>query len=198
MHHRRKWINGRASGTKADIARAVAECLTAPGNWGINVGMTLDSEDEALTELVKVYVFINSQQKLFAKTVRVSKNRTQILADVVESEHPKSRNYLARRASDAATIPVEIVHMATSFAITVNTGALNPEGVWHPVCPIPGFFEDQHIIRMFQLLSCIFTHERVFPLVEQQTIRAQPFDVHAGALFFALMYEHYLLLKTFA
>lgn len=177
----------------------VQECHGRPALYGLNLhGRTIDPEvSEVFTEIIKIHVFIASYQKLFARSVHISKHHNQVLVDIVDSEPDRSRNYLARKAGDAAKIPYDIVQIATAFSVAFNAGALPMESAWYPPVPIKFPFDIQRG-HMFQLLVIIFTLERVFPVWDIDPnghwfVKIHPFNVISGGVFFGGMYEHYLV-----
>lgn len=150
---------------------------------------------EFIYELVKAYTFERSQYKLFTRSVRLFESRRQMLVDLVDSEPLRSRNYFARRAADTAQIPMDVVHIATHISVAVDTGAIHfPSGDWW----YPPSFTILHAenVPLLQLLTVIFTHERVFPVCDLEgpvpRIKLVPFDTLSGAKLFVRMYEHYL------
>jgi hypothetical protein len=151
---------------------------------------------EFIYELIKVYTYEKSQYKLFTRSIRLFVSRKQLLVELVDSDPLRSRNYFARRAADTAQIPTDVVHMATHISVAVDTGALPfPSGDWwYP----PSFTVlNAENVPLLQLLTIIFTHERVFPVcsLDGSTLRIklESFDTNSGAKLFGRLFEHYLL-----
>lgn len=202
---RRKWIPGvidHSTLSPAGLAREISNRYIFY-NSGFNEGIIASTgfkmhqplpdchEIDCMLELIKVMIFDQSDQQLFPKSVRLSKTRLQIFLDIVQSDHDRTRNYFARRTADLAKISKEVVQTATSLSVAFNTGALQIDSVWY-IPPITELKEDD--IPLLQLLTMIFTHEKVFPSIEDnRRVKLIPFPIFTSTLFCARLYEYYLL-----
>lgn len=173
--------------------RVVYESRGRKGSFGLNMRNPLSGSTDLhrFMELVKVYVFEESQKTLFAKSVRLSHSTRQLFIDVVESNPERSRNYFERKITEITTIPHDVVQAATSFSVSFNTNTLHVNSTWYPSNV---FNVNYETIPLFQLLVAIFTHEQVFPIWnEENGFAVSTFNPVWASDFFMKLYEHYLL-----
>lgn len=208
-NRRYKWIKSGISPegkTAGVLAREVAQHTNNAlrGNKKeFSIGIILESpalmvNSNILFELIKVYIFEESAQHYFPNSVRFSPSRGHVLMNVVESDKDRSRNYFARRAADLASIPLEVVQTATNLSVAYNVGASKNGESWYP----PQFVSmNESTLPLIQLLTVIFTNERVFPVwaessssdTTSQCLKLLPFNPSEGSQLFARLYEHHLL-----
>lgn len=201
----RRWIKGMHEDLSTipyeQLGKKVAdwvlqETRSTPGCYGLNLHFEVVNQPDVLCELVKIHIFLSSRQNFFARSVKLSKNQKQLLFDIVVSDPNRSRNYLARKAGDAANIPYDIVQLATSFSVAFNVGNVGYDGIWYPPIPV-SFPDNSELLEMFQLLVIIFTLERAYPLFEYNGqhwfVRVKPFNTVGGAIFVANVYSYHLL-----
>lgn len=181
------------------LAKQIAQLvLSARRDRSSTVGVIFEDvvhvdQEAILFELIKVYVFETSDQQHFANSVRFSPSKRHVIVNVVDVHPNKTRNYFTRKAADCANIPLEVVQTATNLSVSYNVGVVKEGDIWYP----PSFVAlSESQLPLLQLLTIIFTNERIFPVVSEDQegrLKLLPFNPTSGTILVAKLYENYLL-----